>query len=143
MLPEIMPVIEGDSPRRTELAGVMEGKPFGKHDARAHTLGPVTNKEARSMPRGVGAVAERNRLRHLHTSAHNELLLIDSEVARAQKDLARLQRTKQRIPDKEERIATCKAIINNAPNRRAAAKQKVLSSNLDMEKDDRSIHLWL
>lgn len=142
MMPrEILPVIEGERSRRKGLARVMHEKPSWQDHAYAHTLGDVTLKEMRSMPRGGGAVAERNRLRKLHWSAHSELSLIDSEVARAMKDLARLDKVKIKIPDREERRARYKAIIDGADERRKTAKEKIHSTNSDLPLADRKIHL--
>lgn len=141
MLREILPVIEGDRPRRKGLYRVTHEKPSWQDHAYAHTLGDVTFKEMRSMPRGGGAVAERNRLRKLHWSAHSELSLIDSEVDRARKDLARLDKVKIKIPDKEERRARYKAIIDGANERRKSAKEKIQQTNSDLPLADRRIHI--
>lgn len=144
MMPrDILPIIEGERPRRKGLAHVLHEKSSWQDHAYAHTLGDVTLKEMRSMPRGGGAVAERNRLRKLHWQAHSELSLIDIEVNRAKKDLARLDNVNIRILDREERLARYKAIIDGAAERRKKAKEHIHETNSDLPLADRALHLML
>jgi hypothetical protein len=139
----IVPAIEGEKQRRHGLQRIEHAKPTVFDHVFFHRPKEVTLKEMRSMPRGGGAVEEVNRLRRLHTGAHYDLDIIESEVVRAQKDLKRLKNTKQRIPDKEARIARCEAIISGAAERRKAAKEKIKQTNGDLPIAERSLHLGL